>query len=115
MLEAIKIRSIDEDTLYERLGNEKAELAIQDRAKLSGHYARLLRNNKELIWNNKLFVERRLREFGLARMARALEVTKTCVNRWCRDGVPPERVPTVSLLLGLTYHDIRPDIFPRGV
>ncbi len=115
MLEDINIRTANEDDLYDRLGDRKAELAIEDRKKLSNFRNRLILRNKEVLRSFQYVVEGKIRYFGPARLARAMEVTKVSVHRWMMDGVPADRVPMVAVLLDMSYHEIRPDIFPRGV
>jgi hypothetical protein len=43
------------------------------------------------------------------RIAEACGINKTAVYQWKR--VPPERVPTVSTIIGLPPEQIRPDVF----
>ena len=115
MLDAINIRTAHEDELYERLGDVKAEQTIQDRKRLSAFRTKLVLNNRDWIFRNNQHIEKKIRDFGCARLARALEVTNVSVNRWITDGVPVDRVPMLSILLGCSYHALRPDVFPRGI
>jgi DNA-binding transcriptional regulator YdaS (Cro superfamily) len=56
-----------------------------------------------------------LRQELIARCAAAgAPLTTQAIDQWkkSKSGIPPKRVHIVSRLLGLSPHEIRPDIFP---
>jgi DNA-binding transcriptional regulator YdaS (Cro superfamily) len=52
---------------------------------------------------------------GGAMLARAVNVSKSAVTHWLTNGIPAVRVPIVARLSGLSYHQVRPDLFPEDV
>lgn len=44
-------------------------------------------------------------------VAKALKISRQAISQWRR--VPAERVLTVAPLIGLSPHQIRPDIYPE--
>jgi DNA-binding transcriptional regulator YdaS (Cro superfamily) len=46
-------------------------------------------------------------------LARVLRVSRQAVSKWCADGVPIGRVPSVSNALGVSMLRVRPDFFGR--
>ena len=57
-----------------------------------------------------------LRENGKSQrwLADEFGVKPSSVNAWVNQRVPPGRVPFVSDITGLTYHDLRPDLYKKG-
>jgi DNA-binding transcriptional regulator YdaS (Cro superfamily) len=49
-----------------------------------------------------------------ADLARALDVDKATISRWQHGVIPAERVPEVERSTGISRHDLRPDLWPRG-
>ncbi|WP_336979869.1 transcriptional regulator [Altererythrobacter fulvus] len=49
-------------------------------------------------------------------LARALSVSQTAVWKWLQSSkrLPAEYVLTAEALYGVSRHDLRPDIYPRG-
>ena len=55
-----------------------------------------------------------LRQAGLRpiHVAAKLGVGRAAVSKWCRTGIPPERVIAVEKATGIPRHELRPDIYP---
>ncbi|UQS95269.1 C repressor [Pseudanabaena phage Pam5] len=51
------------------------------------------------------------RGFLLRDLAAAAKVDKATVTRWAQKRVPAERVLMVESLMGISRHDLRPDIY----
>lgn len=64
---------------------------------------------------NELPIETAIRLVGLQPLAKQLRVTYQAIRKWCRTGVPPERVIAVCRAAGwiVTPHMVRPDIYPN--
>lgn len=50
-------------------------------------------------------------EFGLTKLADALEADPQVVSNWRKRGIPPDRVRDVERVTGASRHDVRPDVF----
>ena len=60
----------------------------------------------------KTELKRLLRRFGTYKLAQRIGIKHQSVVNWIKYGrVPPERVLAVEDILGVSRHDLRPDIF----
>lgn len=58
-------------------------------------------------------VQRALKDYGYAELARAIQTTRQAVFFWAQTGtIPPKKVLKVAPLIGMEPHEIRPDIYP---
>jgi len=64
---------------------------------------------------SELPIETAIRLVGLQPLAKQLRVTYQAIRKWCRAGVPPERVIGVCVATHwqVTPHMLRPDIYPN--
>jgi DNA-binding transcriptional regulator YdaS (Cro superfamily) len=51
------------------------------------------------------------RGFRLRDLAAATKVDKATATRWAQKRVPAERVLMIEALMGISRHDLRPDIY----
>ena len=54
---------------------------------------------------------RKERDQSLEKFGALFGVNKTTVRYWERERVPPERVPEIERVTGISRHELRPDIF----
>jgi len=66
---------------------------------------------------NQEAIAKRLREFGIVKMAERLGISRAAVSQWANGWwpIPPARVPRVAKHLNCKMYDLRPDIFPPNV
>lgn len=55
------------------------------------------------------FQELLMRRGRMKAIANALNISAAAVCRWRR--IPAERVPAISAALGLSFHELRPDLW----
>lgn len=48
---------------------------------------------------------------GASVLANRLGVAPSAVSNWRKSGIPAERVPAVARVTGLSFHELRPDLF----
>lgn len=54
---------------------------------------------------------RKAKDQSLEKFGALFGVNKTTVRYWERKQVPPERVPEIERVTGISRHHLRPDIF----
>lgn len=61
---------------------------------------------------NRLKVVLKNTSYTSADLARIFKLSRQAVSLWNKKGIPLKRVPEVSKLTGLSFHQLRPDIYP---
>ena len=49
---------------------------------------------------------------GASALAAELGIKPSAVSNWRLTGIPAARVPAVAQITGLSFHELRPDVFP---